>query len=665
MLCFNLGISQTYYVSPNGADANNGSLTSPFKTINKARQVVGQTLSTITTQTDDITVKIMPGTYVITSSMNFTANDSGKNSKRVVYEAFDPNNKPIISGASSITGWTLYDSIKSTWKASIDNKYSRQVYVNGSKATRAKSDDNFNLYDTSVGYVNTCGNIDFTTWNFTKIKDLEVVSNLNWASTRVPISKFDCNQLIVDNTLWSNLRTQWDVKRVPCTRLENAYELISDENEYYIDRLSDAVNHTIYLKSTNMPTNVVIPTVQKFISANGLSNVVFKNLKFEYNLWNAPSNFIPSNIPNTFIYINVKDTNNGLRIEQGDVYTEYSESTGTINNRKIIPGSLSFNFCNMISIIGCEFKNIGSSAIELSTGCKNFNICTNVFNGISASGISIGSLSNFDDLINNGKDYFTSNPIGVNKVISGNVISNNLITNVGTDYYSSCPIFIHYASNTKIFNNTLSNFPWCGIHIGTVNFTNYIQSNDASNGNIISDSVRVFTGANSIHHNYIDCSSIILKDVGGIYNIGAQSLNTSPSRSNINDNYILNHPFYRGAIYLDQESNNFDVFNNLIDTNLFPTLNTIPPSINCLIDDGSVKSITYWSKSFNITISNNFYNSRYGIVNPITTTTIQNGCSIWPCSGNTTSNNTSFSTFNSDNTSIKSDSGVKTILNCN
>lgn len=60
----NAAAQATYYVSPAGSDSNDGSLSYPFQTITKARDVVRTINSNMT---GDIIVNLMGGTYGLTS----------------------------------------------------------------------------------------------------------------------------------------------------------------------------------------------------------------------------------------------------------------------------------------------------------------------------------------------------------------------------------------------------------------------------------------------------------------------------------------------------------------------------------------------------------------------------------------------------------------------
>ncbi|WP_214630897.1 S-layer homology domain-containing protein [Paenibacillus agaridevorans] len=130
---------QTYWVSPDGNDLNAGSESSPFKTIERARDVVRDQISGMT---GDIVVYLKNGTYAIDDTLQFGPEDSGKGNYRVIYTAA-PGAKPILSGGKKVEGWTLFDPSLGIYKATVPAgaEGARQFYVNGERATRAKSED--------------------------------------------------------------------------------------------------------------------------------------------------------------------------------------------------------------------------------------------------------------------------------------------------------------------------------------------------------------------------------------------------------------------------------------------------------------------------------------------------------------------------------------------
>src|SRR4051794_30978841 len=122
----------TYYVAPGGNDANAGTITAPFKTVEHARDVVRTVNANMT---GDIYVYVRGGNYQVSSTIEFTPSDSGTNGYRIVYAAYQ-NEKPVLDGGVQVTGWTQHSG--NIWKAPLNrsNKL-RALYVNGKRAFMA------------------------------------------------------------------------------------------------------------------------------------------------------------------------------------------------------------------------------------------------------------------------------------------------------------------------------------------------------------------------------------------------------------------------------------------------------------------------------------------------------------------------------------------------
>src|SRR5690349_8256114 len=90
----------TFYVAPTGDDANPGTITSPFKTLQRARDVVRTVNANMT---GDINVFLRGGTYPVSSTIDFGSADSGTNGFRVNYAAF-PNETPVLEAGVQVTG---------------------------------------------------------------------------------------------------------------------------------------------------------------------------------------------------------------------------------------------------------------------------------------------------------------------------------------------------------------------------------------------------------------------------------------------------------------------------------------------------------------------------------------------------------------------------------
>src|SRR4051812_31176667 len=110
-----LGAAQaTYYVAPSGDDTNPGTITSPFRSLQHARDVVRTVNANMT---GDIDVYLRGGSYPVSGAVEFGPADSGTNGYRVRYAAY-PDETPVLEAGVQVTGWTPYSG--NIWKAPLD-----------------------------------------------------------------------------------------------------------------------------------------------------------------------------------------------------------------------------------------------------------------------------------------------------------------------------------------------------------------------------------------------------------------------------------------------------------------------------------------------------------------------------------------------------------------
>ncbi len=140
LFCFLATLSaQEIYVSPDGAQDGNGSVSSPFPTIEKARDKVRE----INDGTEDVVVYLRGnangGYFFLDSTLVLDARDGGKNGHKVIYRNF-PGERPVICGGRLITGWEKIDgSTPEKWKATLDHpKKIRYLFVDHVPGYRAR-----------------------------------------------------------------------------------------------------------------------------------------------------------------------------------------------------------------------------------------------------------------------------------------------------------------------------------------------------------------------------------------------------------------------------------------------------------------------------------------------------------------------------------------------
>ena len=273
---FNSGYCQQYFVSPTGSDTNSGtSVGSPFKTILRAKNEVRNHNQNMTS---DIIVNLMGGTYKLTEALNFGPLDSGTVNHFVIYKAYN-GQTPIISSGRNITGWTQFDTALNIWKADIQTLYARQVYTGDQKAIRARSrtTDGFNLFESVNGYFSFCNTLNYFNWNLNTIqtRDIEMVANNEWKSHRVPIQTKCLSQFKVEDSIFHYNHLGQFLCGTRPNWIENAYQLLDEPNEWYIDR--SGASNILYYKSPTpgQPQNIIVPELDKLIVGDGVDNLIF------------------------------------------------------------------------------------------------------------------------------------------------------------------------------------------------------------------------------------------------------------------------------------------------------------------------------------------------------------------------------------------------------
>lgn len=122
-------------VSAAGDDAAAGTRQAPFRTLRRALEALRLSHAT------NITLSLADGTYRLDETLRFDADRFGPDGAHVTMRAM-PGAKPVISGAVKVEGWTLHDASLNIYRAHVGAHRSRQLYVNGKRATRARTTAN-------------------------------------------------------------------------------------------------------------------------------------------------------------------------------------------------------------------------------------------------------------------------------------------------------------------------------------------------------------------------------------------------------------------------------------------------------------------------------------------------------------------------------------------
>jgi len=96
---YSFGAEMAFFVSPQGSDANPGTMARPFKTLEAARDAMRKA-----DHTEKVVVWLRAGVYEREKTFRLTAEDSGSPGKPVVYRAW-PGEKVRIVGGERVEGW--------------------------------------------------------------------------------------------------------------------------------------------------------------------------------------------------------------------------------------------------------------------------------------------------------------------------------------------------------------------------------------------------------------------------------------------------------------------------------------------------------------------------------------------------------------------------------
>ncbi len=123
--------THTIYVSPDGADNNDGSAGLPLKTFEGARNKVRTMLDGAV----DITVYFREGAYVFSQTAVLDTQDGGSPGQTVTYAAY-PGEKPVFTSLKQVIGWSRFNG--NIMQADLPAGISRVRYLHDESETWIK-----------------------------------------------------------------------------------------------------------------------------------------------------------------------------------------------------------------------------------------------------------------------------------------------------------------------------------------------------------------------------------------------------------------------------------------------------------------------------------------------------------------------------------------------
>ncbi|MFD5077196.1 discoidin domain-containing protein [Streptomyces sp. NPDC058371] len=425
------------YVSPAGRDSGTGTAAHPFKTLEHARDYVRDARKKVG---GDVHVRLLSGTYQLSRTFTLTAQDSGSDGHKVVYEAA-PGAHPVISGGKQVTGWTPADSAGKVYKAKVGDIDTRQLYVNGELETRARGGKNPSGFSkTSTGYTFT----DTSLSSYKRPSDLEVVSSWGWKLMRCPVESISGTTMTMQQPCWHNANLQSGQEITNPTWLENARELLDTPGEWYLDKGRGEIYYMPKAGQNLSTATVTVPRVQDLVDLNGtkadpVSNVSFEGITFSYSTWLAPSSSE-----------GLIEGQAGFRMVGND-----PDFDATRLKWQKTPGAVNVSHGHNVGFQDNTFTHLGAVGLNLNTGTQGTDITGNVFRQIAATGIQIG-----------GVEVIDAHPDDPRDITKDTTVDNNVVTKVADQYNGSLGILAGYTDHTVITHNKVYDLPYSGISVG-------------------------------------------------------------------------------------------------------------------------------------------------------------------------------------------------------
>lgn len=485
-----------FWVSPQGNDGAAGTATAPFATLERARDAIRSLPQP--QRNGDIAVTLRGGTYRLDHKLMLDGQDSGQPGHPVVYRAA-PGEYPVITGSMQVKNWSPDNSLPGVYRASVGKVTSRQLYINGVRATRARTIDYPPSYRPGFYYLNGVPHPDgiqylpptsgpLKPWQdpaqWTNIPKIEAVIITQWKMMTVPLEsritypgytpypKFlpyvppvgfppltvpartgllvmkeqpwkNANLFLASTTNQPGLWSFWQV-----TRFENAKQFLDEPGEWYLDESDPSGGMLYYMPrpGEDMATaQVELPLLDTLIEAQGqpaqpVANIRFEGLTFAYATWTDPA-------VNGYV-----SDQSGFHLV-GDRYPV--NVYGHVQEPVRTPGNVRFVYARNIAFKESVFMHLGAVGLDFDTGSQGNSIENCLFTDISSAAIQLGGITAIDH-----------HPTSPEQVTQDNRITNNVIYKAGQEYVDVAGIYVGFSRNTLISNNTISDVPWSGIAMG-------------------------------------------------------------------------------------------------------------------------------------------------------------------------------------------------------
>ena len=445
--------------------------------------------------TSDLRVIVAPSTYYLQTPLNFTANDSGTNGYRVIWEAQDlVRGVNILGGYVTrftlarttrltlrrlpMTDWAVYDQAEGIFSTNVPAGIrSRHLFANQKHAQRARKPlDRSWLVPFSEGY-SIADEASFLL-ALPGLDEAEIVGVNSFTHRFCPIARAgDNGTLYMKQPAFANNGNGYDTLISPFADhgfyVENSLALLDEENEWYLDSKNGKVYYKPSPEEDINKMYIVLGKLEQLLVVSGtydspVHDLTFRGFNYMHTTWSTyPSHSdlgtesltnLTTDFPSSELgYV---DQQTGGFIGDNTTYPDNFEASRP--HWWQIPGSIqasaahdiTFQNGSLVAIMGGigigNDPNAHTSGVGL--GVSKVEISGMYFHQTGANAITLGGIQ-----------ADAHHPPDARMISNDNRILENIFREVAATVTSCVPIFVTYTVRTEIVHNDISHVPYSGI----------------------------------------------------------------------------------------------------------------------------------------------------------------------------------------------------------